>query len=138
MSSLNIYDFFGLLYLINKANYTFGGRTKLQKMIMLGKKEFKYPFTFDFVRYQYGPFSFLLFNIISNLVVSGILEEHEIYSPIGRECRYKLTSSGKEFLESISSKIKQSEKKKLDNLWLKYRYYGTDRIVIRAKEVFGW
>jgi uncharacterized protein YwgA len=131
-------DFFGILYLIDKATYYFKGRTKLQKLIMLAKIEEKYPFSFEFVRYHYGPFSFEIQNVISDLVGTGVIEQQEILTAIGSECNYRLTEEGHKFLNHLNENIDQADKKKLDRLWDKYRFFGKEKIVTRAKEVFGW
>jgi uncharacterized protein YwgA len=131
-------DFFGILYLINKASYYFKGKTKLQKLIMLAKQEENYPFTFEFVRYHYGPFSFEIQNVISDLVRSGIIEEQAISTSLGSECNYRLTEDGHKFLNHLNEKIDQTNKEKLDELWNKYRFFGSEKIIARAKEVFGW
>ncbi len=131
-------NIYGVLYLINKSG-RFWGRTKLQKMIMLGQKEVEYPFDFEFVRYNYGPFSFQLFDLVSNLVVGGFLKENDVeYSSGAKEAIYQLTEDGKEFLNFIGKHISLDDKKKLDVLWSKYHGYSMTQIVVRAKEVYGW
>lgn len=138
MANFTDYDFFGILYLINKASYYFRGKTRLQKMIMLAKEEEKYPFSFEFVRYHYGPFSFDLQNIVSDLVRFGFIEEQNYMTAIGPESQYRLTKNGYAFLEYLNSKIEQKEKNKLDELWKRYKFLDTRALIARAKEVFGW
>jgi len=134
------HDFFGVLYLINKASYYFKGRTRLQKMIMLATREdkIKYPFSFEFVRYHYGPFSFPLQDMISDLIRAGILEEQQIMGPVGIESLYRLTDEGQRFLDRLKKEIPNDDKKKLDEIWEKYRFLSKDALVIKAKEIFGW
>ena len=140
MTQFTSHDFFGLLYLINKASYYFKGKTRLQKMIMLAKLEdkIKYPFTFEFVRYHYGPFSFQLQDMISDLARAGILEEQGSLGPMGTESMYRLTDEGQRFLEHLKKDITEIDRKKLDEIWEKYRFLSKDALVIKAKEIFGW
>jgi len=138
LGNLTNYDFFGVLYLINKSKSYFYGRTRLQKMVMLGKLENQFPFSFDFVRHHYGPFSFELYNLIENLVRGGLLEEYSVIDDKGKNHRYRLTKSGLQFLNHLDKDIRKNEKEKLDLLWIDNRFLNTNRLIQHAKEIYGW
>ena len=132
------YDFFGLLYIIKKSSNFFKGSTRLQKIIMIGKYEYKLPFSFEFVRYHYGPFSFQLHTLVNDLIRAGIIEKQDVSSQVGLEAWYKLTNDGLSFFESMKKDISSDELEKLDKLWEKYRFLNKDALVVRSKELFGW
>lgn len=131
-------DLFGILYLINKAKRGFKQRIRMQKMILLATldKSIKYPFSFKFERYHYGPYSFELQDILNKLVKDGLVIE----GYRGKEYSYKLTEEGNNFLKklfSLSGRLKIL-KKKLDLLWKKYSVKNTSQIISKAKQLYGW
>ena len=58
--------------------------------------------------------------------------------PMGTETLYILTNEGHRFLDQLKKEIDETEKKKLDVIWSKYRFLSKASIVIKAKEVYGW
>lgn len=92
-------DIFGILYLINKAGTWFTGKTRLQKMVLIAQldKKIEYPFTFKYVRYHYGPYSFDLQDLLNQLQYFGLLEERNIVSGGYVGSQFRLTNEGETF-----------------------------------------
>jgi uncharacterized protein YwgA len=130
-------DRLGILYLMNKPkDGIFRYRIRLQKFIILAKKEFGCPFTFDYKNYYYGPYSEDLQKSVKELIQEGFIDEHANELPNGNfEFFYKLTDIGKVETNKLSLENKDIVKK-LDNLWLKYSRQTTYSIVQSAKSFF--
>lgn len=130
-------DIGGLLYLIGKAgDKGFQYRIRLQKMVLLGKIEAKYPFSFDYSSHYYGPYSANLQDTISQLVSDGLIEEKII--PTGLNSTgflYRLAPRGQSVLSSINLGIK--ERGALDHLWESYSGVSTEKLVHEAKAKSG-
>lgn len=128
-------DVFGLLSLISSYG-KLSFRKRLQKIVYIGKNDpkIKYPFSFEFVRYHYGPFSFDLKNLMDTLIVGGFIKEdleHSTYS-------YHLTERGTNFLQELKKEIGQEKIKKIEFTWKTYGDKSVSELTSRAKEIFGW
>ena len=129
-------DIFGVLYLIKRSG-EFKHRSRLQKTILIGKlrETIKYPFSFNYVRHFFGPYSFELQNLISQFVKDGVLEE-KIY---GDSYSYKITDTGDSIISALRKDITLAEISKLDKLWEKEcKGRSTSEIISNAKKLFGW
>ena len=62
-----------LLLLIKSAG-KIEGKTKIQKMVFLGKEEEELNLGFDFVKYNYGPYSFELAKALNALEDGGLIK----------------------------------------------------------------
>lgn len=130
-------DLFGILYLISKAPDVFEYRKRLQKFGVIAKycKGIEYPFSFDFVRGQYGPYSFELGEAVSQLVSDGVLIEKRVgIAGYG----YQLSKLGEQLLNELKEEMRDEDKRKIDNLWETYKNYTTESLVNYSKEVYGW
>lgn len=125
-------DLFGILCIIDVSG-RLDFRKRLQKLTCLGKydKEVDYPFSFEFIRYHYGPYSFELKDLMDKLITSGLVEERSvnyIYS-------YSLTDSGKKVLAENSNDLL---KNKIKILLDKYKNQSVSQITKEAKVFYGW
>jgi len=138
----NLKDVAGILKLISKPIDSFNGRLKLQKMSMLGKldDDIDYGFSFDFVRYHYGPYSKKLDKMVRRLVKLGYINESSYVTINQRKCyEYTLTEKGKSFLSQLEDRDELKEELlKIDKVWKRYKHYNQGQLVNKAKEVFGW
>lgn len=127
----------GVLYLVKRASPEgFLFRIKLQKMALLAKLEFDFPFSFNYESHYYGPYSESLQIIVSACVKKGYIDENIIEFPNeSYGFSYSLTQEGEKILEKIISD--RNDIKKLDELWEKYKDQSTASLVARAKEVSG-
>jgi len=131
-------DLFGILYLINKESPFFRFKTKLQKLILIARIEFKYPFSFSFKPYYYGPYCEEINNVLGLLFLSGLirttveeLNDNSIY-------KYQLTEDGLNLLKSLSNKEEfKSLSRKIDDLWSKFAQKTIREIVDYAKRISG-
>ena len=122
---MNIKNIILLLETIRQARVAYC-RTRVQKMVFLGKKEAKLPYTYEFKQHYYGPFSRELEESISSLVACGALQEESIEHPIIAEYgpiveyRYSLTPFGSELLNTYSNYLTDDEKIRIRRLSEKY------------------
>ena len=130
-------DVAGVLYLINKGGSNgFPFRIRLQKLLLLGKLEFKFPFSFKYESHYYGPYSSDLQAMVSELATADFLDEVNVEFEDGRYAFvYSITRKGEAALRSAP--LTKEDKKALDMLWEKYRTWSTDDIVKAAKEKSG-
>lgn len=129
-------DLRGLLYLISKASGGFPFRIRLQKLVLLAKIEAKYPFSFKYASYFYGPYSPELQSTLGEIISAGLVKEENREMINNRSGYfYSLTKEGSDYLADLAMPV--SEKGKLDKLWEKYEKYGTDALVKVAKEISG-
>lgn len=129
-------DLRGLLYLISKASGGFPFRIRLQKLVLLAKLEAKYPFSFKYASYFYGPYSPELQSTLGEIISAGLVKEESREMTDSRSGYfYSLTKEGTDYLADLA--MPASEKEKLDKLWEKYEKYGTDALVKVAKEISG-
>lgn len=84
------------------------GRTRLQKMVFLLEKEVEQieetpidSSRYDFIPYDYGPFSKKLYDDLDYLSAEGLIDDFEEKMNDGQvKYNYELTSDGEEFVES--------------------------------------
>lgn len=108
-----------LLETLGRAKISYN-RTRVQKTVFLQQKEEGLPYTYEFSKYYYGPYSKELAETISSFVASGILEEKGVIYPYIDdyggpvvEHVYSLTSFGQEMRRIYNSELTESEKKKI-------------------------
>jgi hypothetical protein len=101
------------------------GKTKLQKLLFLGEKEYGINFGYAFEKYNYGPYSFSLTDDLNALERFNLINVEEVLftakSPFqGKIITFSLTDNGKRIadcrLEKIESSI-QERMKKLISDW---------------------
>jgi len=97
---LAILDTLGMVY----------GRTYLQKLLFIIRKELQ--IGFDYEEYHYGPFSRELNNCINALVKGGLIEESVMQTKANDCYVYRLTDSGKEAARKTPNKNSDNFKKK--------------------------
>jgi len=133
-------DIFGILYLINKAASWFTGKTRLQKMVLIAQldKEIAYPFTFKYIRYHYGPYSFDLQDLLNRLQYFGLLEERKVISGGYVGSQFRLTKEGTTYLRDLEQRMPAKLKTKIDFLWDSLKYYSTPTLITQAKTLFKW
>lgn len=86
------------------------GRTRLQKLVFLAKREKKVPFSFDFPLYYYGPYSEELQDMVDVLVANGLVTEEMYATPSGSEgYKYSLTQQGLSTLEQVGNQLAKSD-----------------------------
>ena len=127
----------GILYLISKASAKgFPFRIRIQKLVLLGKLEFSFPFNFEYSSYLYGPYCPSLQTEIDELINLRFLNEGAREIP-GNQYGYfyTITDQGLSLLEKID--LPKSEKNKIDKLWDKYKNSSTGLIVESAKKISG-
>lgn len=127
----------GLLYLISRASERgFPFRIRLQKMALLGKLEFSFPFSFGYESHFYGPYSATLQTTLNELIVNDLVKEDARLLSEGQfGYFYTITKTGSDFLAKLS--MPETETAKLDKLWVKYRRIDTGTLVRQAKNVSG-
>ena len=85
------------------------GKTKLQKLLFLGKNEFNLDINFDFEKYNYGPYSFGLTADLEVLVQLGLINAQTEYFETdnefrGRKITYTLSDKGGKIAEEVTAK----------------------------------
>ena len=127
----------GILYLMKLAlPEGFYFRIRLQKMVLLAKQEFSFPFSFNYESHYYGPYSEQLQSFVSDCVNNDYISEKII--EIGEESfgsLYSLTKDGEKILNSLS--FPKEEFNKLDKVWTTYKDKPTELLVKKAKEMSG-
>jgi len=83
------------------------GRTKLQKFVFLLQKQLgdSCPSSYNFIPYDYGPFSKELAEDMTELQDEGFVEKREIVMGNKVEHRYKITDDGHRELEHLKSEF---------------------------------
>jgi uncharacterized protein YwgA len=94
------------LALMDAGDEPVSGRTRLQKMVFMTQQEFDGDVSsllgsdsYDFVPYDYGPFSQGLYADLDDLVDAGLIREIEKQYDKGVLYKYQLTGAGREHLE---------------------------------------
>jgi len=94
------------LALMDAGDEPVSGRTRLQKMVFMTQQEFGGDVSdllgsnsYDFIPYDYGPFSKGLYADLDDLVDAGLIEEIEKQYDKGVLYKYQLTKAGREHLE---------------------------------------
>lgn len=124
-------ELFGILHLINSLG-TLRYRKRLQKLVLVGKLEFKYPFPFAYEKHLFGPYSLKLQNYVDKLVLDGIIQEtfkENFYE-------YKLSPTGKLVLDKMKKEISNETIKKVDELVANYGDMALPKLVRKAKELY--
>ncbi|MCD4771039.1 hypothetical protein K8R30_01320 [archaeon] len=129
-------DLFGILYIISKFD-KIHFRKRLQKIVCISKmdQEIGYPFTFNFRRYLYGPYSFDFKESLDELIKLNIIKEE-----LGEEGQYSyfLTATGKARLTILKRRY-LLEKGILTKFFKKYpKSTSVKDLVVSSKKVFGW
>jgi len=103
-----------LLYLIYRAGATgVSGRVRLQKIVFILKEGLHIPFTVDFTKKKYGPYSDALMDLVTRLRSEGYVDE----KMKGNEFDYVLTDNGRRLVEQvILEKLDKSVKSRIDNV----------------------
>jgi uncharacterized protein YwgA len=130
-------DLLGVLLIIDRVG-KFKHRVRLQKYVLIAQKDLKYPFSFNFERYFYGPYSFELKDFMSNLVSEGLVTETKVNLTKGVEYFYELTEVGKSVLSEL---LKNAEKKNIEiieKLTKECKDMTDNEVIQKAKIVFGW
>ncbi|OYT40988.1 MAG: hypothetical protein B6U86_03275 [Candidatus Altiarchaeales archaeon ex4484_43] len=83
------------------------GRTKFQKLVFIGQKEFGLPEAFKFSGYYYGPYSKDLTETIEALIRIGFLHEEVKVKDEYIEYIYTITEEGKGALRGLEKEIKK-------------------------------
>jgi len=125
-------DLFGVLCIID----SFGElnfRKRLQKLVCISKydKGIGYPFSFEFSRWLYGPYSVELKNLMDRLILGGIVKEE--FSKNGYS--YSLTEDGRHLLKKIPKKDLEI---KINKLIKMYGSKTVSEITTEAKAFYGW
>ncbi len=113
------------------------GKTKFQKMMFLAQKENKLSKEFEFIKYNYGPYSFELTKDIESLEKEGFLtiEKEEFATDnefSGKRFIFQLTKKGEKFVKDnknnfetdskvINETVKKWNKKPMSDI-IKYVY----------------
>ena len=118
-----------LLEMLHRAKHAYN-RTRIQKMVFLGKTEGKLPYTFEFADYLHGPFSVSLAKAVSSLVANGMLQEMRTpYEHNVVEYNYLLTPSGQGLRETCVPILTEDEKKKIRELGEKFDEMKLDELI---------
>lgn len=128
-------DLFGVIYLINSFT-KLDCRKRLQKAICIGKynKEISYPFSFNFIRFHYGPYSFELKEMMDKLILGGYIREEFARGKYS----YSLTDSGKVLFLGLNDKIGKDKLNKLNKLVSSIKGLNVSDLTIKAKTDFNW
>ena len=106
-------------------------------MILIAKLDNKinYDFSFEFLRHHFGPYSFELNSLVSQLASDGALME---YGSGGGGYAYELSEFGKDILENVEQEIDPEDKEKIDKLWSEHKYMSSKSLIEKAKRLYGW
>lgn len=109
-----------LLETLHQARFAYN-RTRIQKMVFLGKMKGKLPYTYEFVHYRHGPFSASLAEAVSSLVADGALQETRTeYEHNVVEYNYRLTPYGQKLRETCVPTLTEDERKRIKELGEKF------------------
>lgn len=134
-------DYFGILYFLSKVSL-FRFRIRIQKLALIAKIEFNYPFSFNYKSYYYGPYSEELTILINNLCRRGLVEENieEITrnSEVIRTFNYQLTQKGHQKLIRLKSLNEyKGLAEKINKMWDGYKQKTIKELVDYAKKISG-
>jgi len=107
---MNPMDFSLLLALLHAHGGTIIGRHRFQKLVCIMRYGRQIPFSFEFIRYHYGPYSESLSSAIDTLVGVALFEEqrHTITDHI-IQYSYSLTEEGERLASSIIQRLRQED-----------------------------
>ncbi|WP_276298819.1 hypothetical protein [Halorussus lipolyticus] len=77
------------------------GRTRFQKLIFLIQNDFNVPEKFDYIPYDYGPFSKELCEEIERLERQGFVKRRQEQIPNGKKYLYNLTDEGRAHFQQL-------------------------------------
>ena len=127
-------DYLGVLYLIGKSpRGFFPFRIRLQKLVLIAKKKFGYPFSFSFRYYFYGPYSSELREVIDTLVSFGFIKELKKNLNGNSVFVYRLTKKGETRLRKKDVPV--ADRQKLNKVMRKYKEIPTFVLVEEAKKL---
>lgn len=120
-----------VLFILSKLR-EIAGRTRFQKIIFLLKTKERIDFSYIFVPYYYGPYSFELQLDINLLEAAGLLE---IIPKDGTLYLHRLTSKGEKLAAKVREKMDQLEKEKIEKALKKYERKSTSTLIKEAKQI---
>ncbi len=108
-----------LLFFMNETQ-EIDSKTKIQKMVFLLQKEHHLNLGFEFISYNYGPYSFDLTDALETLTILGLVEEHTVYFgnddkslfPL-KQIKYKITEKGEKTAKDIERRTSFTDSEKL-------------------------
>jgi len=129
-------DLLFLLKVLKEHDGKINGRKRFQKIIFLLKEKFNIPFSYKFLKYYYGPYSYELQSDLSMMVDMGLITEK--YD--GLTYTYELTEKGKKLLDSLAEKPssfqgKFSEMNKIEKKVREFKNKETYELVDEAYKV---
>jgi uncharacterized protein YwgA len=104
------------------------GRTYLQKIFFLIENELFTDLDFNYIKYNYGPFSKDLHLSVNELIKKGLVEERTIYSGEHETHLFELTKKGKIYADQISQQNK-NKYKKIDKFCDKFRNHSPSELL---------
>lgn len=120
-----------VLFILSKLR-EIAGRTRFQKIIFLLKHKEGINFSYIFVPYYYGPYSFELQLDINLLEAAGLLE---IIPKDGTLYLHRLTSEGEKLAAKVEEKIDPQEREKIEKALKKYERKSTSTLIEEAKKI---
>jgi uncharacterized protein YwgA len=122
-------NLFGVLYLINSFSIL-EHRIRFQKLVLISKLGYNYPFSFKFERYKFGPYSFELQRFLSSLISDGLITESDY--------KFKLTELGKKILGEMKNQADKEIIKSLDNVFKAHSKTSVSDLIVESKKLFNW
>lgn len=123
------------LLLLIKLAEKIEGKTKLQKIVFLGKEEEGIDLGFEFIKYNYGPYSFELTKALDSLETLGLIEvQMEVLSAtdskgfLNKKFVYTITNKGSDLVDTEKEKLKEVMEK-IKQLVQKWNNVPRDKIV---------
>jgi len=99
----------------------------------------KIPFSFEFRRYFYGPYSEELADIVDSMVGTGLLREwSELLGPDVVQYTYQLSDKGEELAEKTVNVLDEKLVTKLQKSSKEIKALSTSDLVSLSKRVFGY
>ena len=136
---VDVSDFALLLCLFRDSGGLIEGRKRLQKIVCTMKYKNKIPFSFEFRRYFYGPYSEELADIVDSMVGTGLLKERsELLGPDIVQYIYQLSDKGKELAERTVNVLDKKLVTKLQKSSEEINEIPTSELVSLSKRVFGY
>jgi len=102
------------LLLLIKLAEKIEGKTKLQKIVFLGKEEERIDLGFEFIKYNYGPYSFELTKALETLKECELIEITTEILPASnqegfesKKFTYQITDKGKKLIDAEIEKLRE-------------------------------
>lgn len=113
------------------------GRTKLQKLVYLLKREQNIDTELEFQTYLYGPFSRDLNNKVDGLINSDLLEVSETFTRSGDKCyEYSVSKNGMKKGMDVLDKLPKVQKEKILRHIAKFNLMTPSEIVRYVYETY--